>query len=83
MVPRLSQDDIIVVTFSRFSLECITGSNGAAYDYVKLYDGATALAPVLASFYCTTSHRVVTTGRHLLVHFHSDVYLDSTRLGLA
>jgi len=31
-----------------------------------------SLAPLLATFYCTTHHTVVTSDRHLLVHFHSD-----------
>ena len=65
-------DDVIVVSFSRFSLECITRSDGAAYDYVKLYDGATANAPLLHTFYCNTYQTVVTTDRDLLVHFYTD-----------
>ena len=65
-------DDVIVVTFSRFSLECMTTHDGTAYDYVRLYDGATDLAPRLATFFCTTYQTVVTTDRHLFVHFATD-----------
>lgn len=65
-------DDIIVLSFSRFTLECMTAADGSPYDYVKAYDGATDVAPLLSTFSCTTYSTVVSTGPHMMLHFHSD-----------
>ncbi|KAL1515972.1 hypothetical protein AB1Y20_002585 [Prymnesium parvum] len=67
----LQHPDIIILTFSRFDLECIVGPNGA-YDYVKVYDGATPRSEELASMFCVASRTIVSSGPNLLVHFHSD-----------
>lgn len=53
-------DDIIVLAFSRFDLECMT-DNGVPYDYVKIYDGATELSPLLQTFSCTDHSLVVSS----------------------
>ena len=42
------------------------------YDYVKVYDGASDVAPLLDTLYCTTRRTVVTTGPHMMLHFHTD-----------
>ncbi|KAL3922908.1 MAG: hypothetical protein SGPRY_004391, partial [Prymnesium sp.] len=56
---------------SWFDLECIVGVNGA-YDFVKIYDGATASSAQLALFYCDNVNTVVSSGDNLLFHFYAD-----------
>ena len=70
---RVPTDDIIVLTFTRFQLECATATDGSPYDWVKVHDGATEHAPLLATLTCTHAPApVVATGNELFVHFYSD-----------
>jgi len=67
----LPEDDIIILSFSRLSLECVVGASGA-FDYVKVYNGATPQSDELASFHCNSFSTLVSTGPNMLIHFHSD-----------
>ena len=72
----LDTDDIIVLKFTRLDIECVTNPQGVPYDYAKVYDGVTVASPLLATFFCSTHYAVATSGPHLLLHFHTDQFLN-------
>ena len=57
-LPQTPQEDIVVLTFTSFNLECIVGPSGP-YDYVKVYDGATTTSTLLHTFFCATTSQVL------------------------
>lgn len=68
----LDTDDIVVVYFTRMTMECMTAADGQPYDYVAAYDGITDAAPQLARFYCNTHYPIASEGPHMLLTFHTD-----------
>ena len=60
------EDDIVVLWFPSFQLECMEGPSGP-FDAVRVYDGASLLSPSLGVFSCRTAATVASTGSHVLV----------------
>lgn len=62
----------VVLTFTRFELECAQDVAGRPQDFVRVYDGGTRSAPVLATYSCYSAPPLVSSGRELLIEFFSD-----------
>jgi hypothetical protein len=62
----------LVLNFTRFELECALDVEGRPQDYVRVYDGGTRSAPVLATYSCYSAPPLISSGPELLVEFFSD-----------
>ena len=65
--------------FTNFILEVATTYNRCSFDYVIIYDGDSNADAEFGKFCGTnTPPTVVSSGRHLFVHFHTDGSVEET-----